>query len=107
MKRSTRVIGAAAAGLVLAGAAQVSAQAAGAGASGAVPTCVTGKPFLLVTVGVEITNGCSTTQRVNAEYTKGGKTFIPDKCHVLAPGEKVVTSEAVWSADRYVGLVPC
>nr|WBO80851.1 hypothetical protein SBE_004663 [Streptomyces sp. SBE_14.2] len=107
MKRITRLIGAAAAGLVLAGAAQIPAQAAGAGASESVPACVTAKPWLLIVVGVEITNGCSTTQQVKVEYSRGGRPFVPDECHVLAPGEKVSTSEPFFRADRYVGLLPC
>jgi hypothetical protein len=101
-----RAAGAAVAGLALAGAVQAPAQAAGTSAQ-AVPSCVTGTPYYLVTVSVRITNNCTTTQRVNVKYTKNGVTYIPDKCHSVAPGQTVTTGEPAWVADRYVGLISC
>ncbi|MFJ4706868.1 hypothetical protein ACIP6I_18745 [Streptomyces anulatus] len=73
----------------------------------AVPSCVEGEWTLLGGVIVTITNNCSTTQQVNVRYSFGGEPFVPDKCHTIAPGKSVTTSEAVWSANRFESLIPC
>ncbi|MGC9376743.1 hypothetical protein [Streptomyces sp. MH13] len=107
MKRITRAMGAGVAGLALVGAVHGTARAAGTEAAASVPSCVVAKPIHLVTVTVQITNHCSTTQQVNVQYSKGGVPSVPDKCHTVAPGRTVSTSEPSWVADRYVGLIPC
>ncbi|MBD0421128.1 hypothetical protein AB0L35_08180 [Streptomyces sp. NPDC052309] len=107
MKRIVRALGAGVAGLALVGAVQGTAQAAGTDTAASVPSCVVAKPYYLVTITVQITNNCSTTQQVSVEYSKGGVPSVPDKCHTVAPGQTVSTSEPFWIADRYVGLIPC
>ncbi|MGW0330967.1 hypothetical protein ACWD0J_03640 [Streptomyces sp. NPDC003011] len=107
MRKLVHAIGAGAAGLALLGGLQGTARAAEGGAAASVPGCVVGKPVYMVTVGASITNNCTTTQQVNVEYTRGGVTYVPDKCHTVAPGTTVTTSEPFWLADRYVGLIPC
>ncbi|MGC9500652.1 hypothetical protein [Streptomyces sp. WG7] len=107
MKRITRAMGAAVAGLALVGAVHGTARAAVPEAAASVPGCVVAKPVHLVTVTVRITNNCSTTQQVNVQYSKGGVRFVPDECHTVAPGRTVSTGEPSWVADRYVGLIPC
>ncbi|MFG2132152.1 hypothetical protein ACGFNV_30675 [Streptomyces sp. NPDC048751] len=102
MRKFAHAIGAGVAGLALIGAAQSSAQAAES-----VPSCVVGKPIYMVTIGASITNNCATTQQVNVKYSKGGVTYIPNKCHTVTPGSTVNTWEPVWYAETYVGLIPC
>ncbi|MEW2079276.1 hypothetical protein ACFZAG_25075 [Streptomyces sp. NPDC012403] len=103
MRKLASAIGAGLSGLVLLGAMQGSAQAA----PQSVPACVEGEATYLVSIFVSITNNCSSTQQVKVEYTKGGVTVIPDRCHTVAPGQTVSTSAPIYVADRYVGLVPC
>ncbi|MGW1436418.1 hypothetical protein ACWD7M_14380 [Streptomyces griseus] len=100
--------GVAALGLLAAaqGVAQAQDPAQDRGAT-AVPSCVKGEWTLLGGVIVTITNNCATTQQVNVAYTFGGEPFVPDKCHTVAPGKSVSTSEAMWSANRYERLIPC
>ncbi|GKQ38412.1 hypothetical protein [Streptomyces sp. A012304] len=106
MRNIVRAAGAAVAGLALVGAVQAPAQAAGTTAE-SVPSCVTAKDYLLTKVIVVITNNCTTTQRVNVAYAYLDTPYVPDRCHTLAPGQEVMTSEYPWLANRYVGLIPC
>ncbi|MEV6471497.1 hypothetical protein [Streptomyces sp. NPDC051657] len=104
MKKLAYAMASGVAALGLLAGAQGVAQAQGATA---VPSCVKGEWTLLGGVIVTITNNCATTQQVNVKYSFGGAPFVPDKCHTIAPGKSVTTSEAVWSANRYEGLIPC
>ncbi|MFI5920004.1 hypothetical protein ACIA8M_15840 [Streptomyces anulatus] len=98
--------GAAALGL-LAGAQGVAQAEAQADDVRAVPSCVKSDWTLMGGIIVTITNECSTTQQVNVRYSFNGEPFIPDKCHTIAPGKSVSTSEPMWSASRFEGLIPC
>ncbi|GGP80013.1 hypothetical protein [Streptomyces sindenensis] len=72
-----------------------------------VPSCVEADWTPLLGIHVTITNHCSTTQQVNVQYSFNGAPYVPDKCHTIAPGATVTTSEPVWKAGRFEGLIPC
>ncbi|GKQ37870.1 hypothetical protein [Streptomyces sp. A012304] len=106
MSRIVRAIGAAVAGLALVGAVQGPAQAAGTTAE-AVPSCVEGREYFMITVFLEITNKCTTTQQVKVEYNRQGQHYIADKCYTLEPGQKVTATMPWWAGERFVQFHPC
>lgn len=75
-----------AAAVLMGGAALVAATQGSANAATTAttaPSCVTYQEILMVTIGAEIKNGCSTTQNVTVEYKSG---VTDSQCYTIKPG---------------------
>ncbi|WP_432252535.1 hypothetical protein [Streptomyces sp. HNM1019] len=103
MKRLAAAAGAALGGLALVAATQAAAQAAPAAAEAAAPSCVKADVTYLVSIFVDLTNDCSTTQKVKVDYDRD--YFSP--CFTLEPGGTASHSASVVYASRYEGLATC
>ncbi|WNE97320.1 hypothetical protein PS467_19285 [Streptomyces luomodiensis] len=103
MRKFAAAAGAALGGLALVAATQGAAQAAPATAEAAAPSCVKADVTYLVGIFVDITNNCSTTQKVKVDYDRD--YFSP--CFTLAPGATASHSASIIYASRYEGLATC
>ncbi|MEU4213021.1 hypothetical protein AB0F13_24020 [Streptomyces sp. NPDC026206] len=103
MRGFLTAVASAAAGMALVVSAQgVAAAATGTASGGSVPGCVTAKQWAAGTIWVDVTNNCSTVQRVQVRYVNR----IDETCYVLQPGEKR-TSSLPFNFARFDRLVGC
>ncbi|QKV92460.1 hypothetical protein HUT19_12440 [Streptomyces sp. NA02950] len=89
------------AGTALAASAGV-ATAATPSASAAVPSCVVADEQYMGTVWVNLTNNCSSQQRVKVVY----KDRVDETCYVLKPGG-TATSRLAFNFSHFDRLISC
>ncbi|MCP9206901.1 hypothetical protein ABVG11_21050 [Streptomyces sp. HD1123-B1] len=103
MKKIAAAAATAISAMALVGATQGAAQAAPSTTRAAAPSCVKADVTYLVTIMVDVTNNCSTTQKVKVDFNNN----YFSSCMTLAPGQVGHANAAIFQASRYEGLVTC